>query len=132
MDLTMVSLVFAAGCVGGLANSVAVWGMGKWGITAAMGVNAAPNWTPSWFYPRLIWGGLWGLLFLLPYFPDSIFLRGCLYSLGPTVGVLFIVFPLQAKKGFFGLELGMMTPVFALIVNAVWGVSTAWWLSLVL
>ena len=131
MDLKFVSLVFAAGCIGGLANSLAVWGMGKAGITGAMGVSIAPDWSPAWLYPRIVWGGLWGFLFLLPYLPDSIFMRGFLYSLGPTLVVLLIVFPLQAKKGFFGLELGMMTPVFALFVNAVWGICAAAWLKII-
>ncbi len=131
MDMTLVSLVFAAGCIGGLANSLAVWGMGKSGITGAMGVSVTPDWSPGWLYPRIVWGGLWGFLFLLPYLPDSIFFRGIVYSLGPTLVVLFIVFPFQAKKGIMGLELGRMTPVFAFIVNAVWGICTAWWMTLI-
>jgi len=125
------SLVFAAGCIGGLANSIAVWGMGKAGITGAMGVQIIPEWTPAWLYPRIVWGGLWGFLFLLPHLENSIWLRGIIYSLGPTLVVSFLVFPLQAKKGMFGLQLGTLTPVFALIVNAAWGVAAAWWLSLV-
>ena len=127
--INYLSVVFAAGCVGGLANSLAVWGMGKTGITKTMGVSVAPDWTPAWLYPRIVWGGLWGFLFLLPYWPDSIFWRGILYSLAPTLVVLFIVFPLQAKKGVLGLALGKMTPVFAFIVNAVWGIAAAWWLK---
>lgn len=125
------TLAFAAGCVGGLANSVAVWGMGQAGLTAAMGVQIKPAWTPAWLYPRLVWGGLWGFLFLLPWMPDSILGRGVLYSLGPTMVVLFLVFPLQAKKGMMGLQLGALTPLFALIVNAVWGIATAGWLRFV-
>lgn len=125
------SLIFTAGCVGGLANSLAIWLMGKTGITQMMGVQIVPDWTPSWLYPRIVWGGLWGFLFLLPFFSESYFLRGLLYSLGPTIVVLFIVFPLQAKKGVMGLELGTMTPVFALIVNGVWGIAAAWWLRMI-
>jgi hypothetical protein len=132
VDIKLASLVFAAGCMGGLANSLAVWGMGKTGLTGAMGVSIAPGWSPGWLYPRIVWGGLWGFLFLLPYLQSSVFLRGLFYSLGPTLVVLFIVFPLQAKKGVMGLELGMMTPVFALIVNAIWGVCAAWWLKFIL
>lgn len=125
------AMVFAAGCVGGLANSVAVWSFGKLGLSSAMGVKIAPAWTPAWLYQRIVWGGLWGFLFLLPFLQSSVLLRGVLYSLGPTAVVLLVVFPLQAKKGMFGLELGAMTPVFAFIVNAVWGIATAWWLKLI-
>ncbi len=125
------TLTFAAGCIGGLANSVAVWGMGQAGLTAAMGVQIKPAWTPAWLYPRLVWGGLWGFLFILPWMPGSILVRGVLYSLGPTAVVLFLVFPMQAKKGMMGLQLGALTPLFALIVNAVWGIATAGWLRFV-
>lgn len=129
--LQSASLVFAAGCVGGFTNALAVWLMGKSGLTQAMGVQLIPNWTPAWLYPRIVWGGLWGFLFLLPFLQDSVLLRGLLYSLGPTIVVLFIVFPFQAKKGWMGLGFGAMTPVFALIVNAVWGIAAAWWLGMI-
>jgi hypothetical protein len=36
------SLVFAAGCLGGLLNSLAVWVFGVIGITSALGVKIAP------------------------------------------------------------------------------------------
>lgn len=125
------SIAFSAGAVGGLANGVAVWFSGKSGISNAIGVKIEPDWTPAWIYPRIVWGGLWGFLFLLPYFQDSYLKQGLIYSLGPTIAVLFIVFPYQLKKGMLGLELGKMTPLFALVVNAVWGVAAAWWLSLI-
>ncbi len=123
------SLTFAAGCIGGVANSIAVWLSGKSGLNKMLGMSIAPEWTPAWLYPRIVWGGLWGFLFLLPYFKDSPFTQGFVFSLAPTAVVLFIVFPVQAKKGMLGLELGKLTPLFALVVNAVWGIAAAYWLS---
>ncbi len=128
--LRSLSLTFSAGCVGGLANGAAVWLSGKLGISKRMGVKIEPAWTPAWLYPRIVWGGLWGFLFMLPYFQGSILLQGFLYSLAPTAVVLFVVFPYQLKKGMMGQELGGLTPLFALIVNAVWGVTAVWWLRL--
>ena len=43
-----ISMVFAAGCLGGLVNSLAVWGFGDLGINAALGVRIAPALTPQW------------------------------------------------------------------------------------
>jgi hypothetical protein len=60
------SFVFAAGCFGGLLNSLAVWIFGEVGITSALGVKIAPPLTAAWLYPRLVWGGIWGVLFLIP------------------------------------------------------------------
>lgn len=124
------SLVFAAGCVGAVANSLAVWLFGDLGINAALGVKIAPKLTPAWLYPRIVWGGIWGALFLLPFLRNSFITRGLLYSLGPSLVMLFIVFPMKAKKGMFGLDLGTFTPVLVLFFNAVWGVATALWLRM--
>mgnify|MGYP000216978829 FL=1 len=122
------SLVFAAGVLGGLINSLAVWAFGEFGITAAAGVNIAPKLSAAWLYPRLVWGGIWGVLFLLPMMQTSIWSRGFIYSLGPTLVQLFVVFPMKAQKGAMGLELGMLTPVFVVVFNAIWGWTAAIWL----
>jgi hypothetical protein len=126
------TMVFSAGCLGGLTNSLAVWLFGAIGITALFGVGIAPSLTPAWLYPRIVWGGLWGALFLLPVLKGSCYLRGLLFSLGPSIVMLFIVFPYKAGKGVMGLELGLLTPVFVLIFNAVWGLTAAAWLTCVL
>ena len=123
-----ISLVFAAGVLGGLINSLAVWIFGEFGITAAAGVNIAPKLSAAWLYPRLVWGGIWGVLFLLPMMQTSIWSRGFIYSLGPTLVQLFVVFPMKAQKGAMGLELGMLTPVFVVVFNAIWGWTAAIWL----
>jgi hypothetical protein len=122
------SLVFAAGVLGGLINGLAVWAFGEFGITAAAGVKIAPTLTPAFLYPRLVWGGIWGILFLLPMMRTSIWSRGFIYSLGPTLVQLFVVFPMKAQKGVMGLELGMLTPVFVVVFNAIWGWTAAIWL----
>ena len=93
------SIVFAAGCLGGLLNSLAVWWFGAVGVTSALAVKIAPQLTAPWLYPRMVWGGIWGALFLLPLLRTRICMRGLLYSLGPTLVQLFIVFPLKAHKG---------------------------------
>ncbi|MGD2095930.1 MAG: hypothetical protein PVG35_00025 [Desulfobacterales bacterium] len=124
------SLVFAAGVLGGLINSLAVWGAGELGITAAAGVKIAPKLSAGWLYPRLVWGGIWGILFLLPMMQSRIWSRGFIYSLGPTLVQLFVVFPIKAHKGTMGLELGMLTPLFVVVYNAIWGWAAAIWLRL--
>jgi hypothetical protein len=131
VDLTMrnLSLVFVAGCWGALWNSLAVWLGGYLGIAPALGVNIAPPLTPAFLYPRLVWGGIWGLLFLLPMSRWSFPARGLLYSLAPTLVQLCLVFPVMAQKGFFGLQLGYLTPLFVLLYNAIWGYAAGWWLS---
>ncbi len=123
-----ISLVFAAGVLGGLLNSLAVWIFGELGITAALGVKIAPKLTAAWLYPRLVWGGIWAMLFLLPMMQTSIWSRGFIYSIGPTLVQLFVVFPMKAQKGAMGLDLGTLTPLFVVVFNAIWGWTAAIWL----
>lgn len=124
------SLCFTAGLVGGLVNSVFLWTAGFYGWTAAMNVHIAPAWTLPWLYPRLVWGGIWGLLFVPRWLPGSIFWRGLAASLGPTLVQLLVVFPAQLDKGMWGRDLGDLTPVLVLVVNAVWGWAAAIWMTL--
>jgi len=120
------SLFFAAGAIGGLVNSLVVWAFGELGITQALGVSISPPLSPAWLYPRIVWGGLWGLLFTLPLSMGWLG-RGLVLSLAPSLVQLFVVFPIKAGKGVLGLELGVLTPVLVLLFNAVWGVVASWW-----
>jgi hypothetical protein len=122
------SLFFAAGVVGALANSLLLSLLGELGVPRALGVALAPDWSAGWLYPRLVWGGLWGLLFVLPL-TAAVVPRGLLVSLAPTLFQLFVVFPAWAGKGIAGLELGLLTPLFVALYNAVWGVTASWWVK---
>ncbi len=125
ISFKLMALSFSAGCVGGLSNSVVVWLAGAIGITTSLSVGIAPSLTPDWLYPRVVWGGLWGFLFLLPLLKSSTYIRGLIFSLGPTAVQLLIIFPYVANKGYFGFGLGALTPVFVVIFNAVWGLAAA-------
>jgi hypothetical protein len=124
---TSLSLYFAAGALGGLVNSLAVWGLGELGVTRALGVSIAPALTAGWLYPRIVWGGLWGLLFALPLRSPGWVRRGLVLSLGPSLVQLFVVFPVRDGRGVLGLEHGALTPVLVLFATAVWGLVASWW-----
>jgi len=133
MNLSMknLSLVFVAGLWGGLLNCLAVWLFGWLGISQALGVQIAPPLTTALLYPKLVWGGLWGLLFLVQMGRVPFPVRGLIFSLGPTLVQILWVFPLKAHQGVLGLQLGALTPVFVVFYNAIWGVTAGWWLDLV-
>ena len=123
--MNKILVFFAAGCLGGLANSSTVWLFGDLNITSSFGVAISPSLTPIWLYPRIVWGGIWGLIFILPMFKSNLLLKGTVLSLFPTIVQLFVVFPFKAHTGMAGLELGVYTPLFVLFFNWVWGVVTA-------
>ncbi|WP_067615554.1 hypothetical protein [Dissulfuribacter thermophilus] len=118
-------IFFSAGCLGALANSLTVWLFGYFGITSFFGVSIAPSLSANWLYPRIVWGGIWGLLFILPIWESKLLLKATALSLLPTAVQLFVVFPLKAHKGIAGLDLGLLTPFFVLFFNWVWGAVTA-------
>jgi hypothetical protein len=123
------SHTFAAGCFGGLVNSLVVWAFGHYHLTYLLGVKLSPSFSLAWLYPRVVWGGIWGFLFLLPLRGGSAVKNGLLLSLGPTLVQLFVVFPYKTHKGLMGMDLGTLTPLTFLIFNAFWGVATALWLK---
>jgi hypothetical protein len=125
--LNRLNALFSAGAFGGMLNCVVVWFFGVIGVNQILGVDIAPAFIPEYLYPRIVWGGIWGIILLLPFYQNKLFIRGLLLSLGPTLVQLFIVFPLKAGKGIMGLELGKLTPVLVVIFNAAWGIGAAWW-----
>lgn len=124
---TRLSAGFSGGALGGLANSIAVWGLGAAGVSTALGAKLTPAFSWPWLYPRIVWGGLWGLLFAIPFLKNSWLARGLLYSLGPSLVQMLVVFPLKADKGMLGLDLGATVPLFVLFFNIIWGLVAAVW-----
>lgn len=118
-------IFFAAGAIGALINSLVVWQFGQQGISQSLGVAIAPSLSAHWLYPRIVWGGLWGLLFILPMLNSRLLLKGTILSLFPAIVQLFVVFPMKAHKGIAGLDLGLYTPLLVLFFIWVWGISTA-------
>ena len=116
---------FAAGCLGALINSLVSWQAGEMGVARWAGVAITPSLSAGWLYPRIVWGGLWGLLFLLPLLKSRFLLKGTLLSLAPTAVQLLYFFPYRTSHGLLGIQLGMWTPVYVLVVNWIWGVVAA-------
>lgn len=118
-------VVFAAGCLGALVGSMTIWFFGRQGYTRMIGVTMAPALSLDWLYPRIVWGGLWGLLFVLPVLNSKLLTKGSVLSLVPSVVQLFVIFPFVTHKGMGGIRLGIFTPACILFFNWVWGVVTA-------
>ena len=123
-------LVILAGVIGGIANSIGIWGFGVLGINQALGFDMTPALNIPWLMPRLVSSGLWGLLFLLPFWHNNLIRKGIVLSGGPLLMMLFMVFP-KMGAGMMGLKLGNTAPVFALFFTLVWGITAAMFLKTV-
>lgn len=117
-------LAFAAGCLGGFAYCLVMWLFSRYGITQSLGVNLHGSMSPHWVYPRIVWGGLWGLLFLLPIMSSSLFMRSLVMSLIPALVQLFIIYPFYTGHGVAGLKLGLLTPVLVWFFFWCWAFTT--------
>jgi len=117
-------VVFAAGCLGALIQCVVMWLFTRYGITHSLHVNLPGSISAGWLYPRIVWGGLWGFLFLLPLLTSSVFARSFVLALIPAGVQLFVIYPLYEHKGFAGLSLGALTPFLVLFFYWVWSLAT--------
>ena len=129
--LQNISRVFFAGALGGFVETLVVWIAGLTGLVHIIGVDMAPALSTQWIYSAVVWGGLWGFLFVLPLQFRGCLLRGFLLSLAPTAVQLLVVFPVIMNLGLFGQNLGTLTPAVILIYNAVWGITASAWLRYV-
>jgi hypothetical protein len=121
------SCLFSAGAVGGLCNGLIVWLFGYLGITAMMNVQIAPPLTSPFIYSKIVWGGIWGFIVILPIFNKHLVAKGFILSLFPSLVQLLVVFPMRDNKEFFGLALGSWVPLLVLFYNFIWGLVAVYW-----
>ncbi|MFH0965359.1 MAG: hypothetical protein V2A58_15270 [Planctomycetota bacterium] len=127
--LKKASLAFASGCFAAIALTFVVWGLRKLAFSASAAGKFAAVFPALGVYRRVVWGGIWGFLFVLPALRGSILLRGVLFGLAPAVVHLFYVLPYRLDKGMLGLEMGQLTPIFVIVMGLAWGVLCALWLA---
>ena len=121
-----ISAAFTGGALGGFVDSFNIWAMGKIGISDMIGLAMKPEFNAPWLYQRMVWGGIWMLLLLLPLMKNRTIVRGMLFSLLPSAMMLFFVLP-SMGKGMLGLGFGMITPLVVIGLNLVYGIVAASW-----
>lgn len=117
---------FTGGAIGAFVDSFNIWALGKLGITDLLGIGMKPEFTAPWLYQRMVWGGIWMLLLIIPLWKDRTVLRGCIYSLLPSAMMLFMVFP-SMGKGMLGVGFGILTPPLVIVLNFIYGIVAAFW-----
>ena len=124
--LRRISGAFTCGVIGGFVDSFNIWFMGVVGISDFIGIGMKPQFTAPWLYERMVWGGLWMLLLIIPILKKRVILRGMLFSLFPTAMMLFIVLP-SMGKGMLGMGFGILMPIVVIILNFIYGVVASFW-----
>ena len=121
-----ISGAFTGGALGALLDSFNIWAMGVSGISDLIGIGMKPEFTGPWLYKRMVWGGAWMLLLLLPLWKGRIVLRGMVFSLLPSAMMLFMVLP-SMGKGMLGLGFGAMMPMVVVGLNFIYGIFASYW-----
>jgi hypothetical protein len=117
--LKRLSLAFAAGCFGVLFFYAAF----RAGLEAGLLKPPPPAFkflaSKAFFYKQVVWGGIWGLAFIIPVLKGKWWLRGLIVGFAATM-VAFFVF-----RG--GLP-PVPVIVAGLVLNMVfWGLAAAYW-----
>jgi hypothetical protein len=130
----LTAVCFTAGLIAALFSSGVFWLAVKSQLTTYAGVSLSPDFDLQWLYPRLVWGGLWGLIY---YFTVGHrksrrywVRKGLWISLLPAAVQLLYVFPYQSGQDLLGLNLGVLTPVFIVVQYLVWGFFTGFFTRL--
>lgn len=122
---------FSAGAVGALANLVFVAIMAALGVTGLFEVELPRPEMPGYLYKQVVWGGLWGFIFLLPVLTGRSVARGLLFGTLPSLVTLLIIFPArtmgQLGPGLFGVNAGPALPALVFAANWIWGLAAAFW-----
>jgi len=124
----LVAVCFCAGLLAAIVSSAFAWLCADFGLTEMAGVALQPTLNIKTLYPHMVWGGLWGLCYATTVAHVRTrrqwIRKGILISILPTLYQLLVVFPYHTAQGTLGIQLGMLTPLFVLCFNLVWGVFT--------
>ena len=74
-------------------------------------------------YRLVVWGGLWGLLLVVPVMNRLWWLKGIIIGVLATLAILFYFNP--------GITTPWMRLVYVLVLNSVWGLAAGGWWALV-
>ena len=125
MNESMKRWFYAYGCgsLAALFAHVLVWLCWRADMFRRLGSALSPGAMPAWLYAHVVWGGLAGLLFLVPAGPPKTVPRGLTFALIPAL--LFLIF--ECPYGRWGTRgsHGWATPLLVYGVFAVWGMITA-------
>ena len=128
------AVCFTAGLLGAVVSSLFLWSCNEWGVTTMLGVNMVQTLKLAELYPKMMVGGLWGLVYFftvgVPRHRRYWVRKGLYFSLIPSLFALFYLYPNIYHQGMAGLDLGMFAPLLIVVINLVWGLFTGFFTRL--
>lgn len=121
----LISVCFCAGMIGALGYSLLAAMLQQFGVLKLAGITLTFSLTPTEIYPRLIWGGVWGLAYFLTVAPSRARIhwirKGLWLGLLPAAFQLFVLFPQAGDTYWAGIHYGQTTPLLIVALCVVWG-----------
>jgi hypothetical protein len=114
------SIAFAAGALGAIVLGIFLLVLRDTGTLANLGIRTPPARMPQFLYSRMVWGGIWALLFVLPVMTRQWLLRGVVVGVLASLAAIFYFNPAWKNAAF-----GFVILIF--VANAVWGIVAAGW-----
>lgn len=118
----LLTLGFGAGAFGAVILALVGAGLNALNVQALIGLPPPPvpeSYLPL-FYRLVVWGGIWGVLLAVPVLNRLWWLKGIIIGVLATLAILFYFNPAVTTPP--------MRFVYALVLNAIWGVAAgAWW-----
>ena len=124
------SKVFAAGAFAGFVQTVVLWILAQVGLFRLLSEPFDFPLNPSLLYQRMIFGGVWALLFLVPLLRTAPHgQRGLSIGLLRALLTLLLINPFVDQVGVLGLNFGWAWPLIVLFSNLLWGFLAGYWLD---
>ena len=121
---------YGAGSLGALLACALFWLIQFLGLGQIINMPTFPIFSEAWLYPKIIWGGLFSLCFLLPFMKTNASVKYLVFALLISLVELFVPLPFSLYKGVVGLNTGMYTFAYILIFNLAWALLTRLMLTL--
>ena len=117
--LRRLSLAFASGCFGVLLFYVALRAGLEAGIIKPPAQALKFLTSKEFLYKQVVWGGIWGFVFFIPFLKGKWWARGLIVGLAATLVAIFVFQKTMPPPQFI---------VGALVLNMVfWGLTAAFW-----
>ena len=128
------AVCFTAGLLGAAVSSLFLWSCNEWGVTTMFKVNMVQTLELPELYPKMMVGGLWGLVYFftvgIPRHRRHWVRKGLWFSLLPSLVAIFYLYPYIYHRGMAGFDLGTLTPLLIVATNLVWGLFTGFFARL--
>lgn len=119
----LLTLGFGSGAFGACVLGLVAFALARLHVPEMLGLPTVERRVPEELYRIVVWGGLWGVLLVVPVMNRAWWLKGAIIGVLATVALVVYFNP--------SLRTPPIQIVYALVLNIVWGFAAGLWWTLV-